>query len=80
MPGSDGVTGLDAVRLAGTSARLHEQIDAPPWESLVAIHERALAPTRAALGEEAFHALFDEGRRGPASEAVASSRRLSPAR
>ena len=41
--------GPDAARLAGASAALHEQIGAPPWESVTAIQERALAgcPRRA---------------------------------
>jgi hypothetical protein len=56
---------IDAARLAGASAALHEAIGAPPWDALVAIQERALAATREALGAEAFAALFAEGRRRP---------------
>ena len=37
---------VDAARLAGASAAIHERIGAPPWESLSAIHERALEPAR----------------------------------
>ena len=68
---------LDAARQAGASAAIHEKIGAPPWEALRAIHERALAAARGALGEEAFAALEGEGRRLSASEAVAHSRRFT---
>jgi len=64
----------DAVRLAGTAAAIHERIGAPPWESLVAIHERALNPARLTLGETAFAVFDGEGRRLSADEAVARSR------
>ena len=68
---------MDAARLAGASAAIHERIGAPPWESLSAIHERALAAARSALGDDAFAALDAEGRRLSASEAVARSRRFT---
>jgi predicted ATPase/DNA-binding SARP family transcriptional activator len=42
----------EAARLAGASAALHEQIGAPPWKSVTAIQERALAGARRALGSE----------------------------
>ena len=64
----------DAARLAGASAEIHERIGAPPWESLRAIHERALQPARSVLGEEAFARLEAEGRRLPTDEALARSR------
>jgi hypothetical protein len=70
---------LDAVRLAGASASIHERIGAPPWESLSAIHERALAGTRDLLGAEAFATLEAEGRRLSAGEAVARSQRVTRA-
>jgi hypothetical protein len=62
---------VDAARLAGAAAVIHERIGAPPWASLVAIHERALVPSRQELGEEAFAALFAEGRRLPPDVVVA---------
>jgi len=65
----------DAARLAGASAAISERIGAPPWESLVAIHERALEPTRQALGVDAFAALHAEGARLDPDTAVARSRR-----
>ena len=65
---------VDAARLAGASAAIHERIGAPPWESLGAIHERALEPARRALGDEAFARFDAEGRRLPIGEAVARSR------
>jgi predicted ATPase/DNA-binding SARP family transcriptional activator len=60
----------DAARLAGASAALHEQIGAPPWESVTAIQDRALADARDALGGR-YAAHLAEGRRLSAEEAVA---------
>ena len=65
----------DAARLAGASAAISERIGAPPWESLAAIHERALEPVRQALGAEGFAALHAEGGRLEPDTAVARSRR-----
>jgi predicted ATPase/DNA-binding SARP family transcriptional activator len=60
----------DAARLAGTSAALHEQIGAPPWASVTAIQDRALAGAREALGSR-YAAHFAEGRRLSPEDAVA---------
>jgi hypothetical protein len=60
----------DAARLAGASAALHEQIGAPPWESVTAIQNRALAGARDALGSQ-YVAHFAAGRQLSAVEAVA---------
>ncbi len=68
---------VESVRLAGAAAEIHEHIGAPAWESLTLIHERALAPVRASLGDQAFAALFAEGRRIPPGEAVTRSRRFA---
>jgi hypothetical protein len=65
---------VDAARLAGASAALHESIGAPAWESVTAIHDGALGDARAALGNESYTARFDEGRRQTAEEAVARLR------
>ena len=54
----------DAVRLAGASAAIHERIGAPPWESLSAIHERALDPARQRARRDGLRGLR---RRGPAA-------------
>ncbi len=62
---------VDAARLAGASAAIHERIGAPPWQSVTAMHERALEATRRSLGEEAFAALFAEGGRTTPGDAVA---------
>ncbi|HEX6025292.1 MAG TPA: hypothetical protein VFZ00_25090, partial [Solirubrobacter sp.] len=67
---------LDAARQAGAAAVINEQIGAPPWESLAAIHEHALTATRDALGPEAVAALEGEGRRLSATDAAAGSRRF----
>jgi hypothetical protein len=67
----------DAAHLAGASAVIHERIGAPPWESLSAIHERALAASRSELGADAFAALYAEGRRLSTGQAVARSRRFT---
>jgi hypothetical protein len=60
----------DAARLAGASAALHEQIGAPPWASVTAIQDRALADARDALGSR-YAAHLAEGRRLSAEDAVA---------
>ena len=70
---------VEAARLAGASAAIHERIGAPAWKSLRAIHERALAPCRQALGDEAFEALFAEGRRLPPGAAVGRTGRFARA-
>jgi predicted ATPase/DNA-binding SARP family transcriptional activator len=61
---------IEAARLAGASAALHERIGAPPWASVSAIHDRALTATQGALGADAFAALYAEGRRLSAGQAV----------
>ena len=51
-----------AARLAGASTAVHERIGAPPWESVTAMHERALSAAREALGGERFAGHIQEGR------------------
>jgi tetratricopeptide (TPR) repeat protein len=70
---------VEAARLAGAADAIHERIGAPAWKSLRAIHERALAPSRQELGEEAFAALFAEGRRLPPGTAVGRTGRFTRA-
>jgi predicted ATPase/DNA-binding SARP family transcriptional activator len=60
----------DAARLAGASAALHDQIGAPPWESVTAMQDRALADARDALGSR-YDEDFAEGGRMSAGDAVA---------
>jgi predicted ATPase/DNA-binding SARP family transcriptional activator len=60
----------DAARLAGASAALHEQMGAPPWESVTAMQERALAAAHEALGSR-YAAMFAEGCRMAPEDAVA---------
>jgi hypothetical protein len=66
----------DAARLAGASAALHQQMGAPPWESVTAMQERALAEARNALGNR-YAEHFADGTRMAAEDAV--TRLLSPA-
>jgi predicted ATPase/DNA-binding SARP family transcriptional activator len=61
----------EAAQLAGTSAALHDRIGAPAWESVTAIHNRALGSAREALGSERYGEHFAEGRRRSAEDAVA---------
>jgi predicted ATPase/DNA-binding SARP family transcriptional activator len=68
----------EAARLAGTSAALHEQIGAPAWQSVNAIHDRALSDARAALGGERYAGHFAEGRMQSAEDAARS--RIEPAK
>jgi predicted ATPase/DNA-binding SARP family transcriptional activator len=60
----------DAARLAGASAALHEQIGAPPWASVTAIQDHALADARDALGSP-YAAHFAEGRQLSPEDAIA---------
>jgi predicted ATPase/DNA-binding SARP family transcriptional activator len=60
----------DAARLAGASAALHEQMGAPPWESVTAMQDRALAYAHQALAGR-YEDLFAEGQRMTAEDAVA---------
>ena len=64
----------DAARLAGASAALHARIGAPAWQSVTAIHNRALARARTALGDERYAAHFAEGQLQPAEDAVHARR------
>ena len=54
----------DCAHLAGASAAVHERIGAPPWESVVMLHERAAAPARTALGP-AYGECAERGRSLP---------------
>jgi predicted ATPase/DNA-binding SARP family transcriptional activator len=60
----------EAARLAGASAALHEQMGAPPWESVTAMQDRALSGARDALGS-LYASHLAEGRRMSAEDAVA---------
>jgi len=50
-----------AAVLAGASAAIHQRIGAPPWESVSAMQDEALASARESLGIEEFTARFREG-------------------
>src|SRR6478736_5748576 len=54
---------IEAARLAGASAAIHDRTGAPAWASISAIQERALATSRRELGADAYAALFAEGGR-----------------
>jgi hypothetical protein len=51
---------------------VHEQIAAPPWESVTAIQDRALAGAREALGSR-YTTLFAQGQRLSAEQAIAAT-------
>ena len=59
----------DCALLAGASAFVHEQIGAPPWESVVMLHERETAAAETALGV-AFDERFAAGRALPVDDVV----------
>ena len=61
----------DAARLAGASDAVHQRIEAPPWQTVTAMQERALAPARAALGDDRYAVLLGQGRQRSAEDAVA---------
>jgi hypothetical protein len=59
----------DCAELAGASAVVHEQIGAPPWESVVMLHERGAAAARLALGS-AWDDYAQRGRTLPVDEVL----------
>ena len=61
----------DAARLAGASDAVHQRIEAPPWQTVTAMQERALASARAALGDDRYAVLVGQGRRLSAEDSVA---------
>ncbi len=61
----------DAARLAGASDAVHQRIEAPPWQTVTAMQERALAPARAALGDDRYAVLLGQGRQLSAEDSVA---------
>jgi predicted ATPase len=60
----------DCARLAGASAVVHEEIGAPPWETVVMLHEREAAPAETALGPEAYDQCVQHGRSLPLDEVL----------
>ena len=58
----------DCARLAGASALVHEEIGAPPWESVVMLHGREAAAARTALGPDAYDECVRHGRSLPIDE------------
>jgi predicted ATPase/DNA-binding SARP family transcriptional activator len=52
----------DCAELAGASAVVHDQIGAPPWESVTMLHERKTSAAQAALGTPAYEECFARGR------------------
>jgi hypothetical protein len=52
----------DCAQLAGASALVHEQIGAPPWESVVMLQERATSAAREALGAASYDQFVARGR------------------
>jgi hypothetical protein len=60
----------DCAQLAGASALIHEQIGAPPWESVVMLQERGIAPARSALGPSLYDEYVQRGRSLPVEEVL----------
>ncbi len=60
----------DCAQLAGASALIHEQIGAPPWESVVMLQERGIAPARTALGPSLYDEYVQRGRSLPVEEVL----------
>lgn len=57
-------------QLAGASAALHEQIGAPPWESVVMLQQREAAEARCALGPGAYEECIERGRLLPVDDVL----------
>ena len=60
----------DCAQLAGASALVHEQIGAPPWESVVLLQERGTSAAREALGPEQYDQHAQRGRLLPVDDIV----------
>ncbi|MBV9279724.1 MAG: tetratricopeptide repeat protein [Chloroflexi bacterium] len=60
-----------AARLGGAAAALREVLGAPLWPDDWAGHDQAVRTMRTALGEEAFAAVWAEGRALPLEQAIA---------
>jgi predicted ATPase/DNA-binding SARP family transcriptional activator len=58
----------DCARLAGASALVHEEIGAPPWESVAMLHGRETGAARTALGADAYDDCVRYGRSLPIDE------------
>ena len=59
----------DCAQLAGASALVHEQIGAPPWESVAMLQQRETSAAQAALGP-AYDEWVRRGRALPADDVV----------
>jgi predicted ATPase/class 3 adenylate cyclase len=62
-----------ASRLLGVGAALHDTLSIPVWPSDQTHYESVVAAARQALGEEAFVAAWDAGRRLPVEQAVSEA-------
>jgi predicted ATPase/DNA-binding SARP family transcriptional activator len=62
----------DCAQLDGASAAVHEQIGAPPWESVVMLHARAAGAARTALGP-AYDELARRARELPIDDVLAQT-------
>jgi predicted ATPase/DNA-binding SARP family transcriptional activator len=60
----------DCAQLAGASAVVHEQIGAPPWESVTMLQERETAAAQSALGPGAYEACVRRGRSLPVDDVL----------
>ena len=60
----------DCAQLAGASALVHEQIGAPPWESVTLLHDVETSAARDALGQVAYDHEFARGRALPVDDVV----------
>ena len=60
----------DCAQLAGASALVHEQIGAPPWESVVLLQERGTSAAREALGPARFDQYAQRGRLLPIDDVI----------
>jgi hypothetical protein len=60
----------DCAQLAGASAVVHEQIGAPPWESVVMLQARETAAAQAALGTAAYEDGVRRGRSLPIDDVL----------
>ena len=64
----------DCAHFAGASARVHEQIGAPPWESVILLQTRQTSAAREALGPASYDQWEQRGRTQPVDDVVRLTR------
>jgi predicted ATPase/DNA-binding SARP family transcriptional activator len=64
----------ECAHFAGASARVHEEIGAPPWESVILLQTRQTSAAREALGPASYDQWEQRGRTQPVDDVVRLTR------